>query len=52
MYKADNEGEMVALSEVGDLGLGVTHASNEQEREALRRKLEEMQQQNQKADRK
>jgi hypothetical protein len=52
MYKADNEGEMVCLTEVGDMGLGVHKANNEQEREALRRKLEEMQQQNQKADRK
>ena len=43
MYKnTGNEPEMVALTEQGDLGLGVHHAQNEKEREALRRKLEEM----------
>lgn len=52
MYKADNETELCAITEQGSLGLGVHKANNDQEREALRRKLEEMQQQNQKADRK
>lgn len=42
MYKAD-EGEMVCLTEVGDMGLGVHKPQNDQEREALKRKLEEMQ---------
>jgi hypothetical protein len=41
MHKSD-EGEMVCLTEVGDMGLGITKPQNDQEREALRKKLEEM----------
>ena len=41
-----DEGRMVALTEQGDLGLGVHQGQNENERELLKQKLAEIEQQN------
>jgi len=42
----EDEGTLCALTEQGDLGLGVHKGSDEAEREALRRRLEEIERSN------
>ena len=42
-----NDGKPVALTEQGNLGLGVHEGQNEQERDLLRQKLNEMQKESQ-----
>ena len=43
MAMQNSEEKMVSLTEQGNLGLGVHEGQNEQERDLLRQKLEEMQ---------
>ena len=45
MTHEENQGTMCAITEQGDLGLGVHQGSNEQERAELQRRLNEMQRQ-------
>ena len=42
MYNDKDLEGMCAITEQGDLGLGINKPQNDQEREALRKKLEEM----------
>ena len=43
MHQDNNYEGLCAITEQGSLGLGVHKPQNDQEREALKRKLEEMQ---------
>lgn len=45
MLQNDNQGTLCALTEQGDLGLGVHAVENEKERADLKRRLNEMQNQ-------
>ena len=45
MLQNDNQGTLCALTEQGDLGLGVHAVENEEERADLKRRLNEMQNQ-------